>query len=106
VWGAWGGAQRILAEALRGITRRSTESAVTHRPAAYHAGPARLHANGRYVRCFRQDQQGKRTKEQSHHHSKGRPDHYSGLNELKMYDLNGNMTADLSGTSSATRIAP
>jgi len=31
---------------------------------------------------------------------------YSGFNELKMYDLNGNMTADLTGTSSATRIAP
>jgi hypothetical protein len=31
---------------------------------------------------------------------------YSGTNELKMYDLSGNMTADLTGTDSATRLAP
>jgi hypothetical protein len=31
---------------------------------------------------------------------------YTGTNELKMYDLSGNMTADLFGTASATRLAP
>lgn len=31
---------------------------------------------------------------------------YSGTNELKMYDLSGNKTADLTGTDSATRLAP
>jgi hypothetical protein len=31
---------------------------------------------------------------------------YTGNNELKMYDLSGNMTADLTGTDSATRIEP
>jgi hypothetical protein len=31
---------------------------------------------------------------------------YTGTNELKMYDLSGNMTADLIGTDSATRIEP
>jgi len=31
---------------------------------------------------------------------------YTGTNELKMYDLSGNMTADLLGTASATRLAP
>jgi hypothetical protein len=31
---------------------------------------------------------------------------YSGTNELKLYDLSGNMLADLTGTASATRIAP
>lgn len=31
---------------------------------------------------------------------------YTGTNELKMYDLSGNQTADLIGTASATRLAP
>jgi hypothetical protein len=31
---------------------------------------------------------------------------YAGTNELKMYDLSGNMTGDLFGTASATRLAP
>jgi hypothetical protein len=31
---------------------------------------------------------------------------YTGTNELKMYDLSGNITADLTGTASATRLAP
>jgi hypothetical protein len=31
---------------------------------------------------------------------------YSGTNELKLYDLSGNMLADLTGTASATRLAP
>ena len=31
---------------------------------------------------------------------------YTGNNELKMYDLSGNMTANLTGTDSATRIEP
>jgi hypothetical protein len=31
---------------------------------------------------------------------------YSGTNELKMYDLSGNQTNDILGTSSATRIEP
>jgi hypothetical protein len=31
---------------------------------------------------------------------------YTGTNELKMYDLSGNQTADIHGTASATRISP
>jgi hypothetical protein len=31
---------------------------------------------------------------------------YTGFNELKMFDLNGKMTADLTGTASATRLPP
>jgi len=31
---------------------------------------------------------------------------YSGTNELKLYDLSGNLIADIPGTASATRIAP
>jgi hypothetical protein len=31
---------------------------------------------------------------------------YSGTNELKMYDLSGNQTADLTGSATATRLAP
>jgi hypothetical protein len=31
---------------------------------------------------------------------------YNGTNELKLYDLSGNMLADIPGTASATRIAP
>jgi hypothetical protein len=31
---------------------------------------------------------------------------YTGTNELKMYDLSGNLTNDLLGTASATRIEP
>jgi hypothetical protein len=31
---------------------------------------------------------------------------YTGSNELKMYDLSGNLTADLTVTASATRLPP
>jgi hypothetical protein len=31
---------------------------------------------------------------------------YTGTNELKIYDLSGNMIADIPGTASAKRLAP
>ena len=34
------------------------------------------------------------------------PDSYSGANDQKIYDLNGNLLAEVTGTSSAVRLAP
>jgi hypothetical protein len=31
---------------------------------------------------------------------------YAGTNEQKVYDLDGNLLADVTGTSSATKISP